>query len=498
MSQQLSQETLAQLKTAQGNAANGILEKSFVQSAVATTGLTAYDLEAPAKTLYPVLTPLRNEIPRVSGAGGIQANWKAVTKINMNRASIGVAEGARGQVLATEVKDYMAAYRGIGLEDNVTFEAQYAGETFEDIKARAALGTLQSVMIGEEQIILGGNGGAGNNLTTPGTPTVVASASGGTLVTQTLSVICIPLTLEGYLAASVPLGLPVSGNTTMADGSSVFVNKGTGAKSAAGSVGITGPTGSATATVTGVMGAIAYAWFWGVAGSELLGAITTLNSVSITAAAAGTQNASVFTSNWSQNSLVFDGLLSIAMNPAFGSYVKTMPTGAAGVGTPLTPDNKGGVVEIDEVLKYLWDNFRLSPSQIWVSSQEAGSITRAVLTSTTTNSLRFNIDVNQGMIAGSANVDSYLNKFTMNGVKSIPIRIHPNMPAGTILFDTKDLPYQASGVTNVRQIKTRQEYYQIEWPLRTRKYELGVYADEVLQHYAPFAMAVIRNIAPDI
>lgn len=500
MSNQLSQETLAQLKTAQTVPANGILEKSFVQSAVATTGLTAYDLEGPAKTVYPVLTPLRNMIPRVSGAGGIQANWKAVTKINMNNVGIGIAEGKRGAVIATETKDYFAAYKGIGLEDNVTFEAQYAGQTYEDIKARATLGLLQSLMIGEEKVILGGNGGNGISLTTPGTPTVVASGSGGTLTTQTLSVICIPLTLEAHLGSTVPTGLPVSGNRTLADGSVQFYNAGTGVKSTAGTASITGPTGSATASVAGVMGAVSYAWFWGVGGSELLGAITTINSVAITAAATGTQNASVFTDNWSKNEFLFDGFLSIAMNTNYGSYVKTMPTGTAGVGTPLTPDNKGGVVEIDEVLKYLWDNYRLSPTCIWVGAQESASITKAVLTTTNGSgsapAFRFNIDVQQSMMAGSLNVSSYLNKFTMTGVKDIPIKIHPNMPNGTIWFDTDVLPYQASNITNVRQIRTRQEYYQIEWPLRTRQYEYGVYADEVLQHYFPPSMAVIRNIAP--
>lgn len=490
----LSQETLDQMRKAQ-TAPNEELAKSFSQSAVATSGLTAYDLEGPAKTLYPVLTPLRNEIPRVSGNGGIQANWKAVTKINLNKAGIGIAEGSRGQIIQTEVKDYNAAYKGIGLDDNVTFEAQYAGETYEDIKARCVLGLLQSLMIGEEAALLGGNGGSGIALGGPGTPTTTTATTGGTLAAGTYSVICIPLTLEAYLAATVPLGVPLSGNRTMADGSVQFYNCGTGAKSAAASQVTTGATSTITATVAGAMGAVAYAWYWGTAGNEVLGAITTLNTVVITAAAAGTQNASVFTSDWSKNGLLFDGLLSIAMNSTYGSYVKTMAT-AAGVGTPLTADNKGGVVEIDEVLKYFWDNYRLSPSQIWVGSQEAQSITKAVLSSTSTNSLRFNVDVQNGLLAGSLYVDSYLNKFSMTGVKNIPIRIHPNMPAGTILFDTKDLPYQMSNVTNVRQVKTRQEYYQIEWPLKTRKYEYGVYADEVLQHYFPPAMAVIRNIAP--
>jgi len=491
---QLSQETLEQMHKAQGTASPDILAKSFTQSAVATTGLTAYDLEAPAKTLYPVLTPLRNEIPRVGGGTGIQANWKAVLKINTQNAGIGVVAGQRGKVIQTQTADYNAAYKGIGLEDNVQFEADYAAKGFDDVKARAGLGLLQSLMIGEEKLILGGNGSSGIALTQPGTPTCSTSTTGGTLPAMTLSVICIPLTLEAHLAASVAGGLPVSQNETMADGSVQFINKGTGAKSAAGSQVTTGATSTVTATVAGTMGAVSYAWFWGVAGSEVLGAITTLNTVVITAPAAGTQNASVFTADWSKNGLVFDGLLSMAMNSNFGSYVLTQPT-VAGTGTPLTPDNKGGIIEFDKVLSYLWDNYRLSPTKIWMGANAAKDVTKAVLTSTTTNSLRFNLDVSQGMIAGSAFVTSYLNSFSMSGVKDIPIAIHPNMPDGMVFFDTAALPYQMSNVSNVRQIRTRQEYYQIDWPLRTRMWEYGVYADEVLQHYFPPAMAVIRNIA---
>jgi hypothetical protein len=35
----------------------------------------------------------------------------------------------------------------------------------------------------------------------------------------------------------------------------------------------------------------------------------------------------------------------------------------------------------------------------------------------------------------------------------------------------------------------------MDWPLKTRAYEFGVYAEEVLAVYAPFAMGVISNIA---
>lgn len=491
---QLSQETLDALKAARQNP-NEELAKAFTQSGSATTGLTAYDLEAPAKNLYPVLTPLRNIIPRVSGAGGIQANWKAVTAINSTRVGIGVAEGARGGVISTATADYNAAYKGIGLEDSVTFEAQYAGQNYEDIKARAALGLLQSVMIGEEGVLLGGNNSLA--LGTPTAPTLATSSSGGTIGAITLSVIVVALTLEGFLGASVAGGVPVSGNRTQADGSVQSYNTGHSQKSAAAASGaLTGSTNSATASTPVVAGAAAYAWYWGTAGNEVLGAITTINSVSIKANATGTQNASVITVDGSQNSFLFDGLLTMAAKASLNATVITQATGTAGTGTPLTPDGKGGVTEIDAVLLDLWTRLKLSPDCIWVSAQEARGITLAVLTGSSNQAFRFNFEVNQQGMAGSANVSSYLNKYSMSGVKDIPIRIHPNMPAGQILFTTSVLPYQMNGVTNVMQVKTRQEYYQIEWPLRTRKYEYGVYADEVLQHYFPASLGLIRNIAP--
>jgi hypothetical protein len=77
----------------------------------------------------------------------------------------------------------------------------------------------------------------------------------------------------------------------------------------------------------------------------------------------------------------------------------------------------------------------------------------------------------------------------------IPIQVHPILPPGTILFYTDQLPYPLNGVADVVRKKLRRDYYQMEWPLKSRKYEYGVYADGVLQHYAPFSLGVITNIA---
>ena len=218
----------------------------------------------------------------------------------------------------------------------------------------------------------------------------------------------------------------------------------------------------------------------------------------ITAAAIGTQTAASLVAsggtNPSTNALAFDGLIYQALTAGSNAYVAAQPTGPAGVGMPLTSDSAGGIVEIDLALKSMWDNYRLSPDTMWVNSQEALNISKKILTGSQTAAQRFVFESPQNMLGGGIVVRTYLNRFSMQGGSVINIEVHPNMPAGTVLMTTRTLPYPLAGVGNVVQIRTRQDYYQIEWPLVTRKYQYGVYADEVLQNYFPPSLALITNI----
>jgi hypothetical protein len=476
---------------------NPLAKGTFSESSTPTSGLTYYDLELGAKFLYPLLTPLRNEIPRVSGKGGIQANWRAVTGINTTGLRIGVSGGNRGGVQAVSTQDYSAAYKGIGIETSVDFEAQYAGMGFDDVKAIGAKVGLEACMLGEEILILGGNTSVGLG-TTP-TPSLTASTSGGNLTAAAspYSVICVALSLDGVINGSVAGGIQSAITRSNADGSSDTFGGGAAAKSANATASISsGSTGSIAATVAPVAGALGYAWFWGPAGSEVLGAITTINSLVIAANAAGTQTAaSLGSGDNSTNALVFDGLLYQAFRPGSNAYVKYLPTGTAGIGSTLTGDGAGGIVEVDAALKDRWDNYRLSPDTMWVSSQVANNLSAKILAGGANAAQRFVFESEQGALGGGVMVRTYLNKFSMAGPKTLDIRVHPNMPAGTILMTSRTLPYPLANIGNVVQIRTRQDYYQIEWPPRARRYESGVYADEVLQHYFPPSMAVICNIA---
>ncbi len=491
------QEVLSNLKTAQQQPLGSLMKSTFTESMSATSGLTFYDLELGAKFLYPVPTPLRNSIPRVSGKGGIQANWRSIVAVNTQGLRFGVSNANRGGVLAVATQDYSAAYKGIGVETSVDFEAQYAGQGFDDIRAVAAKTGLESLMIGEEAMILGGN--ASLPLGTTPTPTLSDVGVGGAVAAgAALSVVCVALTHDGIMNATIAGGVQGQITRTNADSTSDTFGGGAARRSVNATI-TTANDGNAThlvrASVAPVAGALGYAWFWGAAGSETLGAITALASMAITGAAMGTQTASALGANDnSTNALAFDGLITQAFKAGSGAYVTTQGQGAAGSGTPLTSDGAGGIVEIDAALKTMWDGHRISPDTIWVSSQEALNVSRKIATGVASTAMRFVYEAGENLVGGGIVVRTYLNRFSMQGGSTIDIKVHPNMPAGTLLMTTSTLPYPLAGVGNLMQIRTRQDYYQIEWPLRTRRYEYGIYADEVLQHYFPPSLAIITNI----
>ena len=457
-----------------------------------STGLVNYDLTGPAKLLYPVLSPLRNALPRVMGNGDTATRWKAITAINTANLSPGVAEGKRGGRITVSEQDYTAAYAGLGLEGDVTFEALYAAEGFDDARARTVESVLRSVMIAEERVILNGN--ASLALGTPAAP-VASLASGGSITIQAGNLVyAVALTAEGFLNSNIAGGVPKSVSRTNIDGTSDSYGGGSSNVSAASNA-ITTTSGNQTinATVAAVPGAAGYAWYLGTSASNaVLAAITTVNKVTLSANGAGTQTANQITADNSKNALLFDGFITQIVNNVNGggnAYYKSLD------GATLTSDSASGIVEIDAALKAQWDSNRLSPSKIWVSSQEAANINKKVLAATGVPLFRINLNVEgKPAVVGGSMVAGYFNKFAPGGGQVIPMEIHPYLTAGTLLMQSDRLPYPLSNVNNVAQIKCRRDYHQVDWPITSRVYQFGVYVDEVLQVFAPFSFCLLQNI----
>jgi hypothetical protein len=442
---------------------------------VAGTGLLAYDLQAPAKNLYPFLTPLRNIIPRIGGGVGAATNWRVVSAITGSGwDSMGwVPEGQRSGQMSYTTANKMAAFTTIGEEDAATFEAISAGRTFEDIQAMMAFRLLQKMMLKEEMAILAGN--ATMTLGTPGTPTVSAVAlASSTLPTGTYKVQVVGLTLEGYQnSLLVGNGVAVSKNITGADGKNFTLSGGSSAISAESSgQAVVLNTSALGMSVTPIQGAVAYAWFItpaGGTGNETFQVISTINSaVFSTPLAVGNQPATAVTADNSANAATaYDGLVTTALKAGSGAYVNMLPTGAAGTGTPLTSSGRGSVVEIDTMFQKMWDTFQLSPTVVYVNSQELKNITSKVLSNASGPLVRYEVNGEGGgeyELTASGVVQYYYNPFAISGGLRIPIRIHPKVPPGLIIGWAENLPiqYQSNEVPNVAEIKLRQDYYQVD------------------------------------
>ncbi len=502
----ITQESLELMKRALSQSSD-----TLAKSISTATGLLAFDLQAPAKNLYPFITPLRNIIPRVGGGVGTSTTWRQVNSIiGSGFDAMGwVPEGQRSGQMSYSTSNKSASFMTIGEEDAATFEAISAGRTFEDIQAMMAFRLLQKMMLKEEMAILAGNGGAasgGVTLGTPATPTVSAIANtSSTLTTGTYYVKVVALTLEGYQNSTVLNGVATAKNLTGADGRPFTLSGGSSNISAESSgQAVTSATNMLAATVTPIVGASAYAWYISAinaAGTETLQQITTINSMTQPGPLlAGTQSAAaVVADNSSNANYAYNGLLTTALGSS-NAYVKTFATGVAGTGTPLTASGRGSVVEIDTMFQTMWDTFQLSPTVLYVNSQELKNITSKVLSNSSGPLVRYDVNGETGeeyQITASGVVSYYYNPFAIQGGLRIPIRIHPRVPPGTILGWAENLPiqYQSNEVPNVAEVRTRQDYYQIDWPIVTRQRQVGVYAEEVLAIYAPFAMGVLQNIA---
>lgn len=502
-------DTLQLIKDAQGQAIQSdVVAKSFTQSASATTGLTAYSLEAPAKLLIPILTPLRNRIPREVGGRGIQANWRAITGINTGNMSAGLGEGQRSGAIDHSTAEYLAAFRGVGLDDYVTFESAWAAQGFDDADARCIEGLLRSVMIQEELLDLGGNTSV--QLGTSPTPTLADVTGSGSLVANTAyKVRCVALTSRGYQQVAGIANGKVNDSVAIAsatihrsisrsnmDGSTTVYNGGCAQVSDEATITTAndGAVHKIRASVVPVRGAVAYAWFWGAVDVKL-GAVTVINSVEISAAPSGSQNVTDFTTNAADNStdsLVYDGMLTQIMKSGSGSYYTNLATGTPGTGTALTSNGMGGITEVDTAFAAFYDNYRLSPDEIYVSSSLLQAMNKLVIANGGAPLIRYNMDANGATITAGTVVGSILNPITNTLVK---VTVHPNMPRGMMMFWSSAIPYSLSGITSPVKKLLRQDYYQIPWAQVTRRREYGVYFDGVLQNYFPPAFGILGNIA---
>lgn len=507
------------------------LQKAGVATAL---GFNFFDLRGPAYFIFPLLTPLIQSIPKegkVNAGVGIAANWKATKNPNSLNTYVGLQEGQRNAIATPDEFNYLATYKELGQEGLVTFTAQFAGEGYTDNMADEHFRNLARVRLGEEQMTLCGNAGpssiasvtTGNLGYSLGTPTVAGSLSGTVIPTPTSTLatgtgaLVTGSNVVVAVVAITPLGVNAGGQAgynkppTVAnglftqftrnnqDGTTTVVNCGVSAISNVAAIVTTNATAQfVNVSVPAIKGAVAYAWFWGVnvaaaAANVKLGAITSAPNYQITNVASGTQlgNATGLSNDNSYQNTDFDGLTTYALTQ--GLWVDMN-------GGSFTPQGAGQIAELENDLLYFWNNFQAQPNDIYVSGDVKPNLERAItFTSTGTNAFIFTKPAAEdATLIGGYVVGGYKSKYSINpsGSEVIPIRIHPMLPPGTLMYDISKNPYPHSRIPAVRNFKLQRDYYAIEWPVVGRQWTFGTYIHEVLAHYIPGLTAFRSGIGP--
>jgi hypothetical protein len=167
-----------------------------------TAGLIGYDLEAPAKVIVPVTTPLVNLLPRQKGKGIDVTHWKAITSFDTARSLGALADGATPTQVSYAVANLQNSYQTIALSNAVTFQAQWRGRSLEgDVRARRTAELLYQLKIVEERWLVQGS----QLLMVPPAPVVSTSASGGSIAAGTYWV---QVTATNAQGETLPSALP--------------------------------------------------------------------------------------------------------------------------------------------------------------------------------------------------------------------------------------------------------------------------------------------------
>lgn len=450
-----------------------------------STGITAYNLEPKALGLYFDECPFLELVPRfISHKGDTMTHWKTVTSVDQLNVNMGVAEGQRTSSVTPTVNVVSKAYATLGKETDYTFEAEEAAESFDNLPEKADSMLLSAFRIGESKVMAYGN--ASYALGTPATPAGTPSTTSGTLPAATYVIRVIALTYEGLQYATIAGGVAATISRTNNDGSTTTVAGGSSLPSVASSGVVLSAPGNIAATVAASQQAYGYAWYIGTTSANaVLAAITTVNTVVISAAAAGTQTAQSIVADNSANSLIYDGLATQYTNSGSGSYFSSLDGGT------LTADGEGGIEQFTLMFQSMWDNYKFWPTDIVCGGLVKRAINKAVLSS---SGPVYRIDVpsgNQGQTAGNE-VTYLLNPITGSKAK---ITVDPWAPGNFAFAFTKKLPYVAPDVPVPFKLETRmRDYYQIKWPVTTRTAYQGIYYSGVLKVYAGFGGGVLANI----
>jgi hypothetical protein len=159
-------------------------------------------------------------------------------------------------------------------------------------------------------------------------------------------------------------------------------------------------------------------------------------------------------------------------------------------GAGWTPDNVGGVVELNNAIQTQFLAFNAVPDEIVCGVDAITPITTAVLSSHVAGNYRVNAAVEDGNgVMGSNVLTQYRLKFSSNGQQTIiPVSVSPNIPANAVWLPNRRNPFPSTSATipAALQLAEIKPMYSMDYAKTRRTWELGTYVQTTLVNRTPF------------
>jgi hypothetical protein len=449
--------------------ATEMLVKDISLTVPLSSSFAAYDLEAPAKMLTPRMTPLRNKIVRKKGVGtahrtkvisgftgtetGGQANIWAGQSEGQTTSGFGSLSLQRGPKISYTAADQTFNYVTYGLSDTVSFDANFSGVGFQDLRQLSATSVMYATMLFEEKAFLYGR------TTALAAPTITLTAR-----TKTANEVAAPTTAV-FVYASADAGSFGQGvcstvaSVTPTSGQVIDVT----ISYVAGAIGYNVYAGASTGA--------ANAYFNGRTGSQtytIQGALTTTGATAPTVDTSAPSNA-------------FDGMF--AQTISGGGQVNN-------INGTFSTSNPGA--EFQTIFANGYAAVKADYDEILINGADRKQISDAIKSSASQSVYRINLSQNEvGDYVGGAVVGSIVNEVTG---KNVPLTVEPWMEQGSAFVASYTLPLPDSQISETWAWVGPQDMLGQSWPVIQQSYDFSSYLRGTLVGYAPTYNGVVTGI----
>ena len=453
-----------------------------------SSSFAAFDLEAPAKLLTPRPTPLRNKIARKkgvgtshrvkrilgytgTGTGGIGNIFPGVTETTTT--TFGSIAYERGPKISYAADDLILPYNTYSLSDSVSFDANFSGLGFQDLRQLSSTSTLYATMLMEERMLLmarGTGSGYSGALAAPTVTVAAANATGSQVGLAASTQFFVYVTADaGAFGESV---VSTVQSATTSSGSQII-----------------------TITVGAVTGALGYKVYVGTT----TGATNAKYVGRFTGTVATLQGAA--STNTTNNNLVYSTSGAVAPSADTSAYATgydgIIPTllGSAGgfnnnINAQFSTSNPGS--EYQTVFYNLYNNVKADPDEILINGSDRKQLSDAIKNGSTAN-YRLNLSQDEtGNYVGGATIGALHNEVTG---KLVDITVHPWLPQGVSPVMSYTLPIPDSEVSDCWAVYNVQDYMGVQWPVTQFSYDFSTYFRGTFMAQAPAWSGIVSGIA---